>query len=302
MPPVTPGVRKKMNNSNNEKKDILYYGGHIVAFADILGQSDILDSFKTTEWWQIDESVKVLLQQSYGRVLKLRKIFEGFLKSFCQPIGLDCVFQELVDPDRESSWDHFGEKRILSKSLSDSLILTFPLQIEHGHIPIKSVFGVFSACAIGFMSALNYGFSIRGAIEFGPCIYDPRSKEVYGTALNDAVKLEKKADWPRFVIGPELVKYLSDCSRIKSNQMMHKINAGSATLCLSVISEDEHGVHYLDFFKSGFKDLHQNSETKLIVDGALKFAEKQISIYEKEEKVRRKYEKLKWYLSRSDLY
>ena len=83
---------------------------------------------------------------------------------------------------------------------------------------------------------------------------------------------------------------------------MYKINAGSATLCLSVISEDEHGVHYLDFFKSGFKDLHQNSETKLIVDGALKFAEKQISIYEKEEKVRRKYEKLKWYLSRSDLY
>lgn len=290
-------VRNQMNNTKNEQQDMLYYGAHIVAFVDILGQSRILDTFKDTEWWQLGDSTKELLNQSYGRVLRFRKIFSNYLKSFCKPMGLDIIFKELVDPGKSSPWDHFGEKRILLKFLSDALILTFPFQIENGHIPLKSVFGIFSACTIGLLNTLNYDFAIRGAIEFGPCIFDPKTEEVYGTALNDAVKYEKNADWPRIVVGPVLVKYLSDCSQMKSEQVMQKINSGLASTCLSAISQDDKGTYYLDFFKPAFGDINNNPETKKIIDGALRFAEKQLVLYEKDDQVRKKYEKLKIYLT-----
>jgi hypothetical protein len=285
-----------MKISKNEQKDMLYYGAHIVAFVDILGQSRVVDSFKDTEWWQMNDLTKDLLNKSYGRVSRFRKIFTDYLKSFCKPAVLDNVFKKLVDPEDSSAWDHFGEKRILIKTLSDSLILTCPLQIENGHIPLKSIFGILTACAIGSLNALNYDFAIRGAVELGPCIFDPKSKEVYGTALNDAVKYEKMADWPRIVVGPMLVKYLTDCSELKSDQMMQKINSGLASTCLSAISKDDAGTYYLDIFKSAFDDINKSPETNKIIEGAIKFTEEQLVIYQNDEKIRQKYENLMAYL------
>ena len=54
-----------MDNKKDKQQDMLYYVAHIVAFVDILGQSRILDTFKETEWWQLDDSTKELLNQSF---------------------------------------------------------------------------------------------------------------------------------------------------------------------------------------------------------------------------------------------
>jgi hypothetical protein len=188
-----------------KSEDKLYFGGHLVAFLDILGQSDKLAELKKHEWWNIDENTISSLQNTYGRVLKFRKIFNGFLAKFCKPSALDAVFQEISDPDELKLWNQFSQERILTKGISDSLIMTLPLLLTNGLAPLKSIYGVLGACGSSMLASLNYNFAFRGGIEIGPCIFDQRSSEVYGSALNDAVRYEKEADWPRIVVGSALI-------------------------------------------------------------------------------------------------
>ncbi len=48
----------------------LYFGGHLVAFLDILGQSERLANLKQNKWWELQEPTKIVLRETYGRVYK----------------------------------------------------------------------------------------------------------------------------------------------------------------------------------------------------------------------------------------
>ncbi len=95
--------------------------------------------------------------------------------------------------------------------------------------------------------SLNYKFAVRGGIEIGPCIFNSESQEVYGSALNDAVRYEKEADWIRILIGPELVRYLNECVNLPPSSITYQINCQTALRCLTLITQDESGRYFLDY-------------------------------------------------------
>ena len=277
------------------KEDELYFGGHLVAFLDILGQSTKLSDLNKLKWWKLDKETISSLQGTYGRVLKFRKIFNNFLSKFCNPSVLDNVFQELSNPDQLKIWNQFGPSRILTKGISDSLIMTLPLFLTNGLAPLKSIYGVLGACASSMLVSLNYNFAFRGAVEIGPCIFDTRSDEVYGSALNDAVRYEKDADWPRIIAGPALVNYLEDCTKLPTEPIVNKINASVALKCLSLITKDEFGVYFVDFLGNGFSELQKLDNTDKIIKDAFKFVNSQVQKFGSDDKIGAKYIKLKMY-------
>lgn len=279
----------------NKAEDKLYFGGHLVAFLDILGQSNKLTDLKKHEWWKVDENTITSLQNTYGRVLKFRKIFNGFLSKFCKPSVLDAVFQEISDPEQLKIWNQFSQERILTKGISDSLIMTLPLLVTIGLAPLKSIYGVLGACGSSMLASLNYKFAFRGAVEIGPCIFDPKSGEVYGSALNDAVRYEKDADWPRIVVGPALINYLDDCIKLPAEPMASKINASIAQKCLSLIAQDESGIYFVDYLGNGFEELQKLQNTQKIIDTAYKYINTQTEKYGADDKIGAKYIKLKKY-------
>ena len=126
-------------------EDNLYFGGHLVAVIDILGQSNKLSELKKIKWWELNQETISVLQDTYGNVLKFRKIFDDFLSKYCKLSALDSVFQELSSPEQLRIWNQFDKKRIITRGFSDSFIMTFPLIITNGLIPLKSIYGVLGA-------------------------------------------------------------------------------------------------------------------------------------------------------------
>ena len=227
-------------------------------------------------------------------------MFKDFITSFSKESVLDKIFQTIFEPKGESSWDHYGEKRILFNALSDSIILTFPLNLHNGLLPLKSIYGVFSACASGMLLSLNSEFAVRGAIEIGPCIYDSASNEVYGSALSDAVKYEKDANWPRILVGPELVKYLDDCRNLPPGPNVNPLNIGTAELCLSGLTKDEDGSYFLDYLSGVYFEHTDPKEYKSMIDKAASFIQRQIERFRDKPTIHQKYLKLQEYFSKNN--
>jgi hypothetical protein len=280
--------------TNNKVHD-LYFGGHLVAFIDILGQSDRLEKLKETRWWELQEPTIFALRETYGRVRKFRKIFSSFLTPFVKPSPFDDLFQNILGGEELRIWDQFGSNRIMTKGLSDSFILNFPLVPSNGLLPLKSVYGALGACASSMLSSLNYGFAVRGAIEIGPCIFDSETDEVYGTALSDAVKYEKLADWPRILIGPNLVAYLEKCAELSQETMINQINTKCASLCLKIVSRDEAGLNFLDYLSPHLLGLFKPNNKDKIIKGAVTFIKRQITEHIERPTVKDKYEMLRAY-------
>jgi hypothetical protein len=278
--------------SKNKRHD-LYFGGHLVAFVDILGQSDRLDKMKETKWWELQEQTRIALHETYGRVRKFREIFSGFVARYVKESPLDGVFQNILGGEELGIFNQFGPHRIITKELSDALILNFPLVPSNGLLPLKSVYGVLGACASSMLSSLNYGFAVRGAIEIGPCVFDITTKEVYGTALNDAVKFEKQANWPRILIGPNLVAYLEECLELSQETIINQLNINTAKLCLKIVSRDEVGLNFLDYLSPDFLVLLKNKAR--VIEGAVTFIKNQIVEHNDRANIKDKYEMIRSY-------
>jgi hypothetical protein len=276
------------------KSNKLYFGGHLVAFMDMLGQSRQLTKLKDMRWWELQEPTKKVLRETYGKVKIFREIFSDFLSDFMKPSALDVALGHSLGGDELKVWDHFGSNRILSRSLSDSLILTFPLIASNGLLPINSIYGVLGACASSMLTAFNRGFAFRGAIEIGPCIYDMKNNEVYGTALSDAVRREKEADWPRILLGSELVLYLEKCLQLPQETTINQLNSSSASLCMKVVSKADEGAYFLDYLSPEFTDLWLLPNINEDIQGAVEFIKDQLSQSDCP-KVRKKYEMLRTY-------
>jgi hypothetical protein len=124
--------------TTDKQDDNLYFNGHLVAFIDMLGQSDKLARLGETRWWELQDSTKAILRETYGKVHRLRTIFSDFISAFVKISPLDDIFRHTLGGEELKKWDQFGPDRILHKGLSDSLVLTFPLVPSNCLLPLKN--------------------------------------------------------------------------------------------------------------------------------------------------------------------
>lgn len=284
------------------EEDKLIFGGHLVAFIDILGQSHQLKELYKIKWWEDRMGVKDILSSTYGSVLKLRKDMSTIIETFSKPSTEEQLGQ-VIPQEIRNVYNKATKTKIITQNVSDSIILTVQLQIIDSIIPLRSVFGVLGGIGISMMTALNRGFCFRAGIEFGPCVFDKNSNEVYGSALSESVSYEKKADCPRIIVGDHLFEYLNDFSNLKEGSELYNINAAIAKRCLSIVSKDQDGLYCVDYLGKRFKETLGSVDSSPMIKGAIQFITKQIDEHKSDPKIHGKYLKLKNYFeSRRDVW
>lgn len=175
----------------------LRLGHHLVAFLDVLGQSERFKKLRLPATLEEHAEVGEVVRQTAGFVLDLRKAFDEQFRAF-----------EAGSPNM-----HRHTKKPLRPNfigISDSLITSVPLRNDGGDlVGIVTVYSALSAAAVVMLMALATKHALRGGIDVGLAV-EMGPQEVYGTALARAYHLEsKEAQYPRIVIGDELWRYFN---------------------------------------------------------------------------------------------
>jgi hypothetical protein len=152
-----------------------YHGDAIIAFVDLLGFSRHVRAN-----WKKEPS-------PLGFILSLKRELER--------AGLLTVEFETV------------ERRAQVTTMSDSIVVTAPVEREDPYTFYAAYWAVWSACENCMAMAIDAGFMVRGGLELG-AIYRAGA-EIIGPGFIDTYTLESRvADVARIVIGPEALDYM----------------------------------------------------------------------------------------------
>jgi hypothetical protein len=179
-----------MNSNQNE-----YLGWAIVAFVDILG-------------------ISAALSQSWGpepdtalqRFLRVKNAYPG-VKS-----NPKTMFK-ISDPERGETVETMHSQ---VRTLSDSVVILSALPPSTNEITVESfnirVFDVFVCLGHIWQTAINEGFTIRGAVEIGQIYWN--DEDFTGQGLIKTYNLESKvAESSRIILGPDLLTNLVNASK-----------------------------------------------------------------------------------------
>ena len=123
---------------------------------------------------------------------------------------------------------------------------------------MSSVYSAIFSAASVFLTMLAGRKAIRGGIDIGIAL-ELRSGDIYGSALSRAYEIESNiAQYPRIVIGDELVKYLQVQSERPLETPYDDMNRQLAGICKKLIILDEDGYPFIDFLGEEFKSITAN--------------------------------------------
>lgn len=250
-----------------------YFTDYLIVYFDVLGQRESLRRIKQIPTAEDEQKEFLgLVRDSLGKVLALRDGFSNFFKaaeSYTPNTSLvPSEFRSEFIEAQKANYSFYG--------LSDAVVISVPLTAENENCTAMN--GVHSAliatCGIGLL-ALSVGVPARAGIDVGVAT-QIGEREVYGPALERAVNLEGElAEYPRFLVGNELLSYLGWVENGKYNTPFGQIAIGISQLCRKMIVRDSDGRFMLDFLGETVKDSSENSIDKGIVDNARKFVEAQ---------------------------
>ncbi len=147
-----------------------------------------------------------------------------------------------IPPEYHKTFKDSHEIEFSFYSLSDATVITVPLGGDDENC--KAMNGVnitlLSICGLASM-ALAHKVVLRGGIDVGIATQID-DKEVYGSALVRAIDLESEvAEYPRFVVGNELLQFLEAVSKQNSKTILGKIAKVNADQCRNMIVQDTDG-------------------------------------------------------------
>jgi hypothetical protein len=202
---------------------------YLLCYLDFIGQSDKLELLSCTEdAGNKDEKYVNDAICTYKLIATAQDIFErtfGYLK---------------LEGVRES------RERMHFQSISDSLLIYVPLSSSTDSLESLSAIALLlSAVGIVFLLYLAHGFLLRGAVEIGIGTEIPKVG-FYGSALLRAYRLEQKADYPRMLVGGDLMRYLHSPFDQKGGSEAEAL----ANFCLGLIKQDFDGKDIIDYLKN----------------------------------------------------
>lgn len=244
-----------MNPRAADKADETYVGWYVVAFLDLLGQQDKLRQISVLPDQGNAEEVETFkhqVMQMYGPVKALRTFFLRSIKAFSATAG-----DENLQEHEKAFVQEFRSCPVYSRTFSDSVIAHVPLRNDLSKYPCRAIYGVLSAAAITFLSCLANGNPIRGGIELG-LGFNIDEDEIYGPVLARAYTIESKvAQYPRVVIGDELVRYLRAIATNPSTEREDMANRTVAKSCLNLLTQDDDGHAVLDYLGEDIREVLQ---------------------------------------------
>jgi hypothetical protein len=171
-----------------------------------------------------------------------------------------------------------------------------------------AVNGVYSAfVAIGGINLLflSRRIALRAGLDVGVATRID-DNQIYGPALERAYTLESNwAEYPRFLIGEELINYLTWVKNQQYINNIGKVVKEIAKYCLEMITQDTDGRYMLDFLGIRAKAEMGRSFDQNMVVSAYEFVKSQSSKYlksEDEKLASRYYRLLQYFHSRMSVW
>jgi len=246
-------LKKELHMAKRKKKrQDIHLGHYAVAFIDLLGQQEFLRSLSLPipETPENYEATKEQLANTYGAVTRMRKWFDDSFAVFARR-----NIPSWLSPDQLREFKTLTNNPIQYQAFSDSISIFMALRTRTAKLPIRGIFGILGASACTFTCCLATGHPIRGGIDIGLGI-DITKNEVYGPALARAYALESKiADYPRIVIGTELMNYIITTRDQPPTDTTAIIAKGIAEKCLACITEDDDGYLIIDHLGENYRQI-----------------------------------------------
>ena len=149
-----------------EKRN-LKLGNHLVAFLDVLGQSERFEQLRVPKTPGEHAEVGEVIRQTAGFVLDLRNAFDNQFRAF--EAGSANMQRHTKEPLRP---DFIG--------ISDSLITSVPLRNDGGDlVGIVTVYSALSAAAVVMLMSLATKHALRGGIDVGLAVEMGRQEVVW---------------------------------------------------------------------------------------------------------------------------
>lgn len=258
--------------------DKLIFQNYLVVFFDQLGQRDVLR--RITALPTNDEEKKDfidVMKDSVGRVIRIRKAFKDYFDS----VSSHTPNTDLVLPNFRQEFLNTQKFDIRFYGLSDAVIVAVPLMSSNENC--TAVNGIFSAfvvtCAIGLGLLADKKGSSRAGLDVGVAT-QIEDNEIYGPALERAYFLESElAEYPRFLVGDELRKYLEWVANRDCSTRPGEIAKEMAEKCRRMICQDSDGRFMLDFLGKEIKEMPGNVIDLEMINSASEFVQSQYEKY-----------------------
>jgi hypothetical protein len=268
--------------NNNAPRDNLLFQHYLIVFFDQLGQREKLRKITAIPTTEAEEQEFIeLTKESIGRVLHIRDAFKNYFESasLYNP-NLNLVPTEYRDEFLSS------QKRadLIFYGISDAVVIAVPLMsTDENCAAVNGIHDAFVAtCGIGLLS-LSVRVPMRAGLDVGVATQID-DKEIYGPALESAFYLESKlAEYPRLLVGKELINYLFCVENQKCNTRIGEVAKETAKYCRQMIIQDTDGRYMLDFLGENFKKAIENTIEPNLVASAFDFVLEQYRRYSKNE-------------------
>ncbi|MFA4828677.1 MAG: hypothetical protein WC855_04030 [Thermodesulfovibrionales bacterium] len=262
-------------------QDNFLFQHYLVIFVDHLGQRENLRKMtglptNETEKQQFIEITKSILQ-----IIHIRDAFKNYFEADDSYMpNLTLVRPELRDAflasQKMPALNFYG--------ISDAMVIAVPLMSDDENCAaVNGIYHAFIAtCGIGLLS-LSVRVPLRAGLDVGVATQID-GKEIYGPALERAYYLESKlAEYPRFLVGKELINYLLWVENREFKTPLGEIAKENAIYCKGMIIQDTDGKYMLDFLGAKFKHAIENTIEPNLVASAFDFVIEQYKKYSKDE-------------------
>ena len=243
-------------------------GWYVIAFLDLLGQQDKLRQVTALPNIKNQEEVNAFkdkVRELYKPIYSLRKFFATSIEAVSKidENGLTVSQIEILKQSRSTP--------ISYRYFSDSLIVYVPLRNDIGKFQCRAIYSVLAATAMTLLSCMSMGSAIRGGIDVGLAM-DIDEGELYGPALARAHTLESKvAQYPRIVIGEELIRYLREVAGQQASTSEERAHVELAKSSLKLLAVDDDGHTFLDYLGDDIRITLQFGPINNVVQEAYNF-------------------------------
>lgn len=252
-----------MTSNSDMPNDNINYYYYLVAFIDILGQKE---AFQNLEGQSLEDNHPKLIEAHKQTVWFVENLRNGF-KDFFDAYTEEREPSVKVAPEKMDQFKAMLKSNLKHQRFSDCIQAFVCLHTDKYHSnAVNGVFGALLACGGMLLLSLAMKKAFRAGIEVGLGT-ELDNGEIYGPVLYKAYELEHKvAEYPRIVIGQELINYLMTLTN-KHTQLPTQTNEDielckvMATSCLKMIVRDLDGVPILDYLGNDFlQSINENSE------------------------------------------
>ena len=254
----------------NQNREV-FVRGYVVGLLDILNQREAIRSlaeFPGPDGERSDYIRK--LKESIGVRDGIRELVRGSFKAHNEPPQGPTV--DKWPPELREEYDQLRGRDIQIYEFSDTIVMHSPITNEEDVPLFRPIFATLVSCGATLLCSLASKIAIRGAVSSGYAIQND-GPEIYGPGFLEVYDLEQHvAQYPRVVVGRDLVRFLQNHSPKTGDTFRVKINAELANACLSLLKRDQDGSVIIDYLGDAFRTLNPGAEMKEIVHTAWKFA------------------------------